>query len=198
MNAQAILQKIEDDAKTTAAQIEAESQAKLTEMRNASTQKIESMHNATIAQANKESDALAERMARMASLEMRKELLDAKRKLMDEAFSEAYKALLNLPTEQLRSFFLNEIVNNAIGDEVLAIGQTHSSWFDDAFLADVNKALSAKNKPANLTLCNEKRADVTGAVLIKSGTEIYCTLESILNDLNTEMETEIASILFEQ
>ena len=154
------------------------------------------MHEVMLSQAKEESDLLAERLGRMAELEMRKQLLASKRACMDKAFVMAKETLLAKSDSELRAFFMAEVVENAMGDETLCFGDSHASWQDDSFLADCNKELIAKNKQGLLTLSQEKVKEQTGVVLQKAGTEIYLTIESILDNLHSDMETEIATILF--
>lgn len=78
MNAQAILQKIEDDALEAAKQTKANAEKRAGEIQSASRARVESMRDEMVKQANEESEALAGRMRRMAELDLRKHLLAKK------------------------------------------------------------------------------------------------------------------------
>ncbi len=197
MNAQAILQKIEDDAKQTAVQIVEDAQAKTEQMNNESRKKLQSMRDEMASQADKESKALSERMERMAELDMRKELLAKKRDVMQSAFVEAKELLCAMDASEMRNFLLGQIVKSAMGDEQLIVGADHSDWYQESFVSDVNQTLAGQGKQASLVVSADRREGVTGAILGRKGTEVYCTVEAMLETIRAEMETEVARILFE-
>ncbi len=197
MNVQSILKKIEDDAGKFAEQAKDEAERKAAEMRDASSKKLADMRADIVKQAEVESDALAQRMSRMAELDMRKELLQQKRVVMDEAFEHALKALRTAPKERIRALMLSRISEAAKGGETLIICADNDSWFDAGFMNELKNELERNGRNADLTLSEDKREGLTGAVLSLGGTEIYCTLEGMLNEIRPELETDVARILFE-
>ena len=198
MNAQAILQKIEDDARASAMQAKADAEKKAGELKAASRAKVEAMCEETVRQANAESVALAERMGRMAELDLRKQLLQKKRDVMDEAFAQAKAELCATPAQAARAFLLTQAAAAARGGETLIVGASNAAWFDDSFVTELNAALGAAGKPGQIAFGGERREGVTGAILSLEGTEVYATFESLLDSVRDEMETEIAQILFNE
>ena len=198
MNAQAILQKIEDDARAAAQAARDEAKAKAAEINAESAMRLTRMHDAMVAEANRESEALAGRMRRMAELDNRKLLLSAKRQKIDEAFAAAREALTSYDAAKKRAFFLNQAASAAQGEETLIVGANAADWFDDAFLAALNQALIQAGKPGKVTLCAERRQGLTGVILSGGGTEVFCTFESMLENARASMETEVAQILFDE
>lgn len=196
MNAQAILNLIEADARETAQKTLADAQTKAEEMKTASRAKIEGMHKELLSQAQTEGDALEQRMLRMAELEERKELLAKKRALMDEAFEMAGQKLSAASNTEKRAFFLRQLLTFATGSEQLAIGGENAGWFDDRFLSDANAALLKAGKSAGLTLAPEKRSGCEGFLLITGGAEIRCTFSALLEEARTNMEQAVATDLF--
>ncbi len=196
MNAQAILQKIEDDALEAAKQTKADAEKRAGEIQSASRARVESMRDEMVKQANEESEALAGRMRRMAELDLRKHLLQKKRAVIDEAFAAAQAELCKTPAAEARAFLLRQAAAAAQGVEALIIGENNMDWFDDAFTADLNAALDKAGKPAKVILAGERRAGVTGVILSHGGTEVYCTFEAMLEGVRAGLETEIAQILF--
>ena len=77
------------------------------------------------------------------------------------------------------------------------MGANAADWYDAAFLKELNKALAAQGKPGKVTASDDLRQGVTGLVLSGGGTEVSCTLESLLDNARGTMETEVAQILFE-
>lgn len=193
MNAQAILSKIEDDAVKAADALKNEAARKAEALKQASAQKVAAMHGQTVKQAESESAALKDRMGRMAQLENRKTLLEMKRQVIDEAFEAARQALCGQPAEKTRAFMLKNLQAFAQGDERLLVGADNDGWFDEGFLSELNQKLKGK-----LVLAEGRREGVTGAVLLRGGTEVYATYESLLSGDRAALETEIANILFNE
>lgn len=196
MNAQPILEQIREDAQLAAEKIVADAQKKAAELKDASREKIEGMHAAMVSQAEKESSQLEERMLRMAELDERKELLQKKRDLMDEAFQLAKEKLKAMPADQKRAFFFGRATDAAQGGETLVIGSESGEWFDTAFVEDVSRALEKLGKAGGLTLGTEGRTGVTGVILVKGGAETHCTFETLLEAQRAQLETKVAETLF--
>ena len=197
MNADAILIKIEEDARLAGERMLAEAQAKAEAMKAASREKIEEMHNAMLKKAATDSAELEQRMQRMAELDERKALLSQKRALIDQAFSKARDLLNGADADQKRTFFLSQVVNHASGDETLYLGDAAADWFDGGFLAAANQALVQQGKPGLLTLAPERAAGCEGVVLKARGAETHCTFDAILSDIRPELEQQVASMLFD-
>ena len=195
MNAQAILDKIAQDAQEAAERLGSEANAKVAALKSESRAKIKAQHAATLAQAQRDSDELEQRMLRMEELEERKALLAAKRTLLQDAFSRTGALLAAMPTAEKRAFFIREAAWFASGNETLAVSEK-ALWFDDAFLSDVNRALAAQGKPAKLTLGGERPETDEGLILRHSGAEIRCTLRALLEEARAKLEQEAAEALF--
>ena len=198
MNAQAILSKIEEDANLTADKLLSDAQVKSAELKTASREKIEAMHKAMLAQAERDSKELEQRMIRMHELDERKALLGKKRELIDEAFALAKDQLAKSPAAQRRAFFLKQAVACANGNETLIPGADASDWFDDAFVADANAALVAAGKPGELALGDKRRAGCTGVILATRGSEIRCTFDANMEEARAELEHQVGEILFRE
>ncbi|NLI20346.1 MAG: hypothetical protein GX418_02175 [Clostridiales bacterium] len=196
MNAEAILIKIEEDAKEAAARIAGEARVKAEALTAASREKIEGMHKAALSQAERDAAEMEQRMLRMAELDDRKALLGKKRALIDETFVKAGELLLAAPAAQRRALFLGRIAACAGGTETLSVGALGADWFDGNFLTDANAALAAVGKPAGLTLAADRRPDCAGVVLTQSGAEIHCTLDAFLEEARADMEQPVATELF--
>ena len=196
MNAQAILDKIGQDAGDAALRIADDAQVKIAQMRAASGAKIEAQHAALLSRAQRESDELEQRMLRMAELDSRKALLAKKRALMDEAFTRAGAKLAKAPVEEKRAFFLRMVARNAAGTEAL-LASANAPWFDDAFLAEANAALAKAGKPADLTLATERARGGEGVTLRLNGAETRLTLDVLLDESRAAMEQQVAAVLFD-
>ena len=198
MNAQAILIKIEEDAKEAAAKLSSDAKAKAEEMKAASSTRIDGMHQTVLAQAAKDSLELEQRMLRMAELEDRKTLLAKKRALIDDTFQAAKALLLATSASEKRAFFLSQIVRSATGLETLAIGDQAMDWFDADFINDANAALKAAGKTGSLVLSEQHVPHCEGIVLSHGGSEIRCTFDTLLDEARAGLEQKVATELFGQ
>ncbi len=196
MNAQAILNKIEENAKDTAQKTLADAQAKAEELKAASREKIEGMHQTMLSQAERDAEALEQRMLRMAELDERKELLAKKRALMGEAFVLAGAKLSAMPAAEKRAFFQKKLLETAEGGETLVIGADKAEWFDEPFFAEANAALKKAGKTDGLSLAAEKRAGCEGFVLSMGGVEIRCTFGALLEEARGIQEQQAVEDLF--
>lgn len=197
MNAQAILDQIREDARAQGEKILADAQAKASETKAASREKIEAMHQSMISQAEKESAEMEQRMLRMAELDERKELLQKKRGLMDEAFALASQKLRAMPKTDKRAFFLGQVEKAAQGNETLRVGAEGADWFDGGFVAEANQSLEKQGKPAGLRVDSAGAVPgATGVVLAAQGMEVHCTFEALLDTMRAELETQVANALF--
>lgn len=196
MNAQPILTQIQQDAQAIAQKIINDANQRAAEIAIQSEHKMEAMREQTQLMAQKESDALEERMGRMAELEERKTLLQKKRKLIDEAFALAEQKLKAVSPDKIRAFFMDQVLACARGTEQIAVGNEQASWYDASFLEDANKALLSIGKPGALHENPVRMPEITGLVLMAQGTEVHCTFESILDATRNQIEAEIAIQLF--
>ena len=196
MNAQAILDKILQDAKESASATLRDADDRAKEMEAAADKRIAAARAKTEAQARQDAEAATARMQRMAELDERKLLLADKRRMMDRAFELALAKMKAMPAKQARAFLLDALTELAEGGETLIVGVDNDGWMDDQFLQDANAALAAKGKTAALTLGSEKRKGVSGLILAKHDTEINCTYEAFLTSERLEMEAQVAQTLF--
>ncbi len=196
MDAQAILEKIEQDAKESAQRIAAEAEEKAKTMKLEAQMKIESLQKTMLAQADRECTQMEERMQRMADLDSRKEMLAQKRTVIDEAFAKAKEKLLATSAADRRAFYLKQVAACAAGTETLIVGADNADWVDDGFIADCNKALEAVGKPGKLQADKERRAGCAGIVLCQNGAEILITFDALLDEARAELEQSAAQTLF--
>ncbi len=196
MDAQAILTKIEQDAKEAATRIQADAEEKAKTMKLEAQSRIEMQEKTMLAQAEQECTQMVERMQRMADLDNRKALLAGKRTVIDEAFAKAKEKLLATSAADRRTFYMQQVAACAAGTETLIAGTNEADWFDDGFIADANKALEKAGKPGKLQAATERRDGCAGLVLLQNGAEILITFDALLEEARTDLELVAAQTLF--
>jgi V/A-type H+-transporting ATPase subunit E len=195
MDANAILEKIAQDARDAASSTLEDANKRAGEMKAASEERIGQQKKSALDRAKKDGVLLRERMLRMAELEDKKSLLSAKREVMDKAFMSALGMLETMDAKKMRAFFLRLVSDCAEGDETLLIGAKNNAWFDDAFVAEANAALKARGKKADLQKGVSPVLGV-GFALKKGGTQVNCTMDALLSQSRMGLETDVARVLF--
>ncbi len=196
MNATAILEKIQEEAKVNAAAILQEANDRAEKMRTASDAKIASAKAEMEKKAKADGLVEEQRLIRMEELDGRKRVLAAKRSLIERAFDGVLQKMEAMPAKEARTFLLEMIQQVAEGDEQIIVGADHDAWFDDTFVTAANEALKKAGRKAELSVASEKRSGVSGLILAKDDTEINCGYASILESKRLEMEAEVAQVLF--
>ena len=134
MNATAILEKIQEEAKTNAAAILQEANDRAEKMHTASDAKIASAKADMEKKAKADGLVEEQRLIRMEELDGRKRVLAAKRSLIGRAFDGALQKMEAMSAKEARTFLLEMIQQVAEGDEKIIVGADHDAWFDDTLL----------------------------------------------------------------
>ena len=196
MDAQAILTKIEQDARDAALRIQAEAQEKANSLIAEAQARRETQENTMLSQAEQECARMEERMRRMADLDNRKAMLQRKREVIDAAFTRASEMLSQAKPADRRAFYLRQAVRFAHGEETLIVGAEGADWFDGAFLGDLNQALQSAGKPGKVQLAAERRNGCAGVMLSQKGAEVLITFDSLLDEARPTLEQIAAQTLF--
>ncbi len=195
MNADAILKRIEQEARQAADAALSEARARADALQASCQTKLAQEDEAAMERARKDALALDDRMQRMAELDARKALLREKRIVLDEAFALALKKMQAMPAAQAKRYAMAVLLDAARGDETL-IADADSAWCDAAFVREANVALAAAGREGKLRLSGEKRALGGGFLLVRGGMEVNCSFEAAIAARRLELEAEVASLLF--
>ena len=192
-----IVFKIEEEAAAEVAVILAEAKKKA----DASAKKIIDEAHAKAQEIQEESllDAkeAAHRQELIAELEARKNSLDSKRQILEEAYNLAAKELAQLTDEKWKKLII-AIVNNASvsGQEKLCVPAKDLPKYKNGFLLEINADLTAKGKRGELALAEEAAPFADGVLLIGKNSDVDCSFATILQEMRRKTEREVAAILF--
>ncbi len=195
MDTQPILARIEADAREAVADVLKEAEDRVLTIHEQSDLRLAKLKSDTEREAGAESQRTAERMERLAALESRKELLRQQRLVMDKAFERALEKLRRLPAADFSAWLLKQL-EQAQGDEQVQAGENNDSFFTPDFLDKANARLRELGRPGRLTDRGGRAGGVTGLVLFGRGSEVYCSLESALEQKRLDLETRLADLLF--
>jgi V/A-type H+-transporting ATPase subunit E len=197
MAANKIILKIEEDGAREAAEIVDAAKKKAA----ASTEKIKAAAKVKIdeinAQAAADADEAARRQTLIAELEARKNALDSKRQVLEEAFAKAEETINAMPDYKWEQFITSIVVKSAeTGTEKICVPEADRAKYEGGFLARLNDALVKAGKQGKLTLSDEA-AKFSGGILLQGKTSDFDgSFATIMRDVRTRIEKEVADMLF--
>ncbi len=197
MAANKIILKIEEDGAREAAEIVDAAKKKAA----ASTEKIKAAAKVKIdeinAQAAADADEAARRQTLIAELEARKNALDSKRKVLEEAFAKAEETINAMPDYKWEQFITSIVVKSAeTGTEKICVPAADRAKYEGGFLARLNDALVKAGKQGKLTMSDEA-AKFSGGILLQGKTSDFDgSFATIMRDVRTQIEKEVADMLF--
>jgi V/A-type H+-transporting ATPase subunit E len=196
MDAERVVTKILNDARAEAEKIakqaeenEAAEQAKLARQLDHYRKQTEIL--AKKAGEDEESHILA-----AARMDIAKQLLAEKRKILDEVFQQARQRLQNLSDEEYRTLCTKLILETVeTGEEEIVVDKSEKRLNQD-LIDQVNRQLGSKGK-GNLKLSDEKLNIGAGFVLKRGQIKTNVSLDVLLNQARKELEIDLAKELFQ-
>ena len=135
-----------------------------------------------------------ERLASVAQLECRKEVLRAKQEVVEEAFQLAMKKLTQLPQEKCVALLADLAAQAASkGTEALIFSAADRARLGKAVVVAANQKLGDKGQ---LTLSQETRPMQGGFILSDGVVEVNCTFETLVRLQRNTLSTQVADVLF--
>ena len=196
MEAEQVVEKILADARAEADKIkkqaddkQADEQAKLSEQLD----EYKKQTNILAQQAGEDEKSHILAAARM---NIAKEYLAEKRKILDEVYQQAQQQLQNLPDEEYRAL-IKKLLLDAVetGDEEVIV-DANESRIDHDFIKQINRQLGPGHK-GNLKLSSEKQNLGAGFILSRGKVKTNVSIEVLLDQARKELEIQLAKELFE-
>jgi V/A-type H+-transporting ATPase subunit E len=196
MEAKQVVEKILADAKAEAQKIkkqtdtsEAAEQARLNEQLDEYKKQTEVL--AKKAGEDEESHILA-----AARMDIAKQLLAEKRKILDEVFEQARQQLQNLPEHEYRSLCTKLMLETVeTGEEEIVVDKNEKRINQD-LIDQVNRQLSSKGK-GELKLSDQKQDIGAGFILKRGQIKTNVSLDVLLDQARKELEIDMAKELFQ-
>jgi V/A-type H+-transporting ATPase subunit E len=196
INTQPILELIHADARDAADKLVAGARDRAAAIGEYAGRRIQQLHEETQQSAQSEAILLEDRMRRLALLEVRKDLVAQKRRLIEQAFDEAIKELNMTPSDQVGQIMSDLLVAYAAGDETLTAGSVNDAFFTPDFVNAANERLLAAGKPGKLVMDEKREPGVCGLILKSSHSQTHCTFSALMETRREELEASVATILF--
>ena len=195
MEAEQVVEKILADANAEADKIKKESEEKQASEQVRLKEQLGEFDKQTemlAAQAGKDEKSHLLAAARM---EIAKELLGEKRKILEEVFEQVRGQMRLLPDEEYRPL-ITKLMIDAVetGDEEVVI-DNEERRIDVALIEEVNRSLGAERQ-GSLRL-SEQREPLGGGFILRRGkVKNNVSLETLLTQARKELEIELAKELF--
>jgi len=197
MEAEQVTEKILADAKTEAEKIKKQARETLAQQHVKLDEQLDEYKKQTQVLAQKTAKDKKLHLLAAARMDIAKQFLAEKRKILDDLFQRARSKLLEMPDDDYRSF-MAKIMLEAVetGDEEVVV-DSKEKRIDHTFIKNVNLKLGPGFK-GNLRLSAE-RADLGGGFVLKRGKiKNSLSLDVLLARARRELEIELAKELFEK
>jgi V/A-type H+-transporting ATPase subunit E len=195
MNAEQVVEKILSQAREEAEKINAKAKEKLDHQQEDLTKKLDEYRDQTQHLAGQAAEDKRLRLLAAARLELRKEILATKRRLLEEVFTSAGRKLTEMGDDEYRELMRKLIAKAAqTGDEEIIIGRNENR-INAELVEQVNNQLGSNNK-GNLKLSENKGNFDTGFVLKRGKVKVNATLPVLLAQARESLEIELAKELF--
>ncbi len=195
MDAEQVVEKILADARAEAEKLkkqadekEAAEQAKLNEQ-------LQEYSSQTKALADRLGNEKKLHLLAAARMDIAKEFLAEKSRILDEVFAQAQTQLQNLPDEQYRELIRNLMLEAVeTGDEEVILDKNETR-IDEKFIRQINQKLG-RGRKGNLKLSKERQQLGGGFILRRGKIKNNVSLDVLLARARKELEIELAKELF--
>jgi V/A-type H+-transporting ATPase subunit E len=195
MEGQQVVEKILTDAGTEAEKIKSQAQEKEAAEQAKLDEQLSEYKKQTDIIAQKAGEDKKAHLLAAARMDIAKQLLAEKRKILDEVFARVRQQLENLSDEQYRKL-MTKLMLEAVetGDEEVII-DNEEKRIDQKFIESINQQL-APGRKGNLKL-SEDRANLRRGFILKRGKiKNNVSVEVLLAQARRELEIELAKGLF--
>jgi len=196
MDAQKVIEKILSDAGAEAQKIGQEAREKQAGEQAGLEQQLGDYRAQTKALAEKAGKDEKSHILAAARMQIAKEYLAEKRKILDEVFEQAHRRVQGLPDGEYRQLMVHLMLTAVeTGEQEVVIGNKEGR-IDDSLLQEVNDKLAASGK-GNLKLSQQRQNFAGGFILKRGKIKTNVSIDVLLDRARKELEIELAGRLFE-
>jgi len=196
MDGEQVIEKILSDARAEAEKIKSESEANLSREQGRLDEQLAKYGKETEELAKQKGKEKKAHMLAAARMEISKEYLAEKRRILEDVFEKASAQIKQLPDEEYLKI-MSKLMIEAVetGDEEVVVG-SEETRIDHEFIKMVNRKLGPGFK-GNLRLSEEKENIGGGFTLRRGKIKNNVSLDVLLEQGRKELEIELAKDLFE-
>ena len=195
MGVEEVIEKILADAKAEAESIKKQAEEKEAAERAKLNEQLDEYRKQTEVLAQKRGQDRKLHLLAAARMDVAKEYLAEKRKILDEGFAQTQQQLRDLPDDQYRKL-MTKLMLEAVetGDEEVVI-DSQERRIDQEFIKQVNRQLGPGYK-GNLRLSDERQNLGGGFILRRGKIKNNVSIDVLLAQARKELEIELARELF--
>ena len=195
MGAEEVIEKILADAKAEAQKIKQQADDKEAAEQTKLDEQLDEYNKQTQALAEKRASDEKLHILATARMDIAKQLLAEKRKILDEVFEQTQNRLKKLPDDESRKL-MTKLMLEAVetGDEEVIVDKNETR-INDEFISQINKQLGPDSK-SSLKLSAERQDLGVGFILKRGKIKVNVSIEVLLNEARRELEIELAKELF--
>jgi V/A-type H+-transporting ATPase subunit E len=195
MEAEQVVEKILADAKAEADKIKKQADEKQADEQSKLDEQLADYKDQTQALAEQAGKDKKSHLLAAARMQIAKDFLAEKNKILDEVFDQARRKLQDLSDDEYRALVTRFILAAVeTGDEEVIV-DNNETRIDHEFIKQVNRQLGPGYK-GNLRLSNERQDLGSGFILKRGKIKTNVSLEVLLSQARKELEIELAKGLF--
>ncbi len=196
MEAEQVIEKILSDARAEAEKITKDAEQKQADEQAKLAQQLEEYSRQTEELAGRAAEDKRRRILAAARMQIAKDRLAEKARILNEVFEQAQKQLKTLPDEEF-SLLMTQLMLAAVetGDEEVIVDKNETR-LDHRFIKQVNRRLGPGYK-GNLRLAEQKQDIVGGFVLRRGKIKNNVSFDILLTQARNDLDIELAKQLFQ-
>lgn len=195
MGAEEVIEKILADARAEAQKVKQQAQKKEAAEQTKLDGRLDEYNKQTRALAKKRAGDEKLHILAAARMDIAKQLLAEKRKILDEVFEQSQVQLKKLPDKDYCKLMTKLMLEGVeTGDEEVIVDKNETR-IDDKFISQINQRLGPDRK-GRLKLSGERQNLGAGFILKRGKIKVNVSIEVLLNQARRELEIELAKELF--
>jgi len=193
-----ITARIAAEADREIAQVQAEAAASVEKIQVAYAAQAEAETKAILERGKKAALERKERLANMAQMESKKDVLAAKQEMLDQVFEGALNTLIRMPVDEMVKMLAQLAAKASIsGTEEVIFSDADRAAIGAKTVEEANRILSAKGKNAGLVLSERTAAIKGGFLLNDKNVEVNCAFETLVRLTRGSIAGQVAKVLFD-
>ncbi len=195
MEARQVVEKILADAKTESQKVKQQTDEKEASERTKLESQLDEYNKQTRTIAQKHADDEKMHILAAARMDISKQLLAEKRKILDEVFEKVHSRVRKMSAEEyceLMTKLMLEAVET--GNEAVIVDKDEKR-IDEKFISKINNQIDKEGK-GKLKLAGERQNLGAGFILKRGKIKVNVSLEVLLQQARSKLETELAKELF--
>ena len=196
MEAEQVIEKILSDARAEAEKITKQAEQKQADEQEKLAQQLEGYNRQTEELASRAAEDKRRRILAAARMQIAKDRLAEKARILNDVFEQAQKQLKTLPDEEF-SLLMTRLMLAAVetGDEEVIVDKNETR-LDHRFIKQVNRRLGPGYK-GNLRLAEQRQDIVGGFVLRRGKIKNNVSFDVLLTQARNDLDIELAKQLFQ-